>query len=194
MKTIKRNVLVVVFMLGTLFNYANNEKDFKTTVDAKKVKVVFKDVKKGQLLTVKDKNGVQLHSETVSIQGELIKFFDVSSLNNGLYTIELNKEYLIIIKSITVKENKVTFIEDSEEIIFKPIIRNEESLVLISKINFDKKPILITLFYEGEEIFSETLKDQEIVKRAYRLDDNLKGNYKVIVYCNAKSYINEFKI
>ena len=58
MKTIKRRVLVVVFMLGTLFNYANNEKEFNKTIDAKKVKVVFKDVKKGQLLSVKDKKWI----------------------------------------------------------------------------------------------------------------------------------------
>ena len=30
MKTFKKRVLVVVFMLGTLFNYANNDKDFNT--------------------------------------------------------------------------------------------------------------------------------------------------------------------
>ncbi|MDP5105836.1 MAG: hypothetical protein NWQ31_06670 [Polaribacter sp.] len=48
MKTIKNRVLVVVFMLVTLCNYANNVKDFNEIVNAKKVKVVFDNVKKGQ--------------------------------------------------------------------------------------------------------------------------------------------------
>ena len=194
MKTIKRRVLVVVFMLGTLFNYANNEKEFNKTVDAKKVKVVFKDVKKGQLLSVKDKNGFQLHSETVSSQGELTKFFDLSSLNNGVYTIELNKEFEVIIKSLLVKDNNVSFIKDSEKIIFKPVIRNIENLVLVSKMNFDKKPVKIALFYNDEIIYSETLKGELMLKRVYRLDKELKGDYKVIVYCDDESYSNEFKI
>ena len=194
MKTIKRRVLVVVFMLGTLFNYANNEKEFNKTVDAKKVKVVFKDVAKGQLLSVKDKNGFQLHSETVSSQGELIKFFDLSTLNNGVYTIELNKEFKIVIKSLLIKDNNVSFIKDSEKIIFKPVIRNKENLVLISKVNFDKKPVKITLFYNDEVIYSETLKDELMLKRVYRLDKELRGNYTVIVYCDDESYSNEFKI
>jgi len=194
MKTIKRRVLVVVFMLGTLFNYANNEKEFNKTVDAKKVKVVFKDVKKGQLLSVKDKNGFQLHSETVSSQGELIKFFDLSTLNNGVYTIELNKEFKIVIKSLLIKDNNVSFIKDSEKIIFKPVIRNKENLVLISKVNFDKKPVKITLFYNDEVIYSETLKGELMLKRVYRLDKELRGNYTVIVYCDDESYSNEFKI
>jgi len=194
MKTIKRRVLVVVFMLGTLFNYANNEKEFNKTVDAKKVKVGFKDVKKGQLLSVKDKNGFQLHSETVSSQGELIKFFDLSTLNNGVYTIELNKEFKIVIKSLLIKDNNVSFIKDSEKIIFKPVIRNKENLVLISKVNFDKKPVKITLFYNDEVIYSETLKGELMLKRVYRLDKELRGNYTVIVYCDDESYGNEFKI
>ena len=194
MKTIKRRVLVVVFMLGTLFNYANNEKEFNKTIDAKKVKVVFKDVKKGQLLSVKDKNGFKLHSETVSSQGELIKFFDLSTLNNGVYTIELNKEFKVVIKSLLVKNNNVSFIKDSEKIIFKPVIRNKENLVLISKVNFDKKPVKITLFYNDEVIYSETLKGELMLKRVYRLDKELRGNYTVIVYCDDESYSNEFKI
>jgi hypothetical protein len=194
MKTIKRRVLVVVFMLGTLFNYANNDKEFNKTVGAKKVKVVFKDVKKGQLLSVNDKNGFQLHSETVSSQGELIKFFDLSPLNNGVYTIELNKEFKVVIKSLLVKNNNVSFIKDSEKIIFKPVIRNKENLVLISKVNFDKKPVQITLLYNDEVIYSETLKGELMLKRVYRLDKELKGEYKVIVYCDDESYSNEFKI
>ncbi len=194
MKTIKRRVLVVVFMLGTLFNYANNEKEFNKTVDAKKVKVVFKDVKKGQLLSVKDKNGFQLHSETVSSQGELTKFFDLSSLNNGVYTIELNKEFEVIITSLLVNDNNVSFIKGSEKIIFKPVIRNIENLVLVSKMNFDKKPVKIALFYNDEIIYSETLKGELMLKRVYRLDKELKGDYKVIVYCDDESYSNEFKI
>jgi hypothetical protein len=193
MKTIKSRILVVVFMLVTLFNYANNENDFNKTVNANKVKIVFSDVEKGQLLTVNDENGVQLHTETVSKTGELIKFFDLSSLNNGLYTVELNKEFVIVIKSLAVKNNKVSFIEDSDKIIFKPLVRNEENLVLISRVGFDKNTTKIAIYYKGEVILSETIKDEVMLKRAYRLDKKIKGDYKVIVSSNDKSYTNEFK-
>jgi hypothetical protein len=195
MKTIKRKVLVVVFMLVTLFNYANNKNDFNETVNADKVKVVFQNAKKGQQLTVNDENGIQLHAETVSKEGELTKFFDFSPLNDGLYTIELNKEFVVVIKSLEVKNKKVLFIKDSEKVIFKPVIRTKENLVLISKINFDKKPIRIALYFNGEVIFSETVKDEDLLKRAYRLENRIiKGDYKVIVNHNDISYIKEFTI
>jgi hypothetical protein len=194
MKTIKRKVLVVVFMLGTLFNYANNENDFNNAINANKVKVVFENVKKGQQLTVNDENGLQLHSETISKEGELTKYFDFSPLNNGLYTVELNKEFVIVVKSIEIKNKKVIFIKESEKVIFKPIIRNIENLVLISKLDFDKKPLKIALYFNGEVIFSETIKGEEHLKRAYRLDNEIKGDYKVIVYSDDVSYTKEFKI
>ena len=194
MKTIKRKILVVVFMLVTLFNYANNKNDFNETVNADKVKVVFENVKKGQQLIIKDENGLQLHSETISEQGELTKFFDFSPLNDGLYTIELNKEFVVVIKSVEIKGKKAIFIKDAEKVIFKPVIRNIENLVLISKINFDKKPVKIALYFNGEVIFSETVKDENLLNRAYRLENEIKGDYKVIVSSNDKSYTNEFKI
>ena len=194
MKTIKRRVLVVVFMLVTLFNYANNEKDFNNTMNANKVKVVFENVKKGHRLTFNDQNGIQLHSETISKEGELTKYFDLSSLNDGLYTIELNKEFLVVIKYLEVKDNKVIFIDNSEQVIFKPLIKNEGDLVLISKLDFNENPLKVTLFFEGDMILSETIKSELIINRVYKLNKELKGNYTVVVNSNGKSYSSFFKI
>ncbi|MDP5105838.1 MAG: hypothetical protein NWQ31_06680 [Polaribacter sp.] len=194
MKTIKQNVLVVALMLVTLCNYANNEKDFNNIVNAKNVKVVFEDVKKGQQLTVNDENGVELHSELLTKEGELTKVFDLSSLNDGLYTIELNKEFLVVIKYLEVKDNKVIFIDNSEQVIFKPLIKNEDDLVLISKLDFNENPLKVTLFFEGDMILSETIKSELIINRVYKLNKELKGNYTVVVNSNGKSYSSFFKI
>ena len=194
MKTNKKLVLVVVFMLGTLFNYANNDKDFNTKVDAKKVKIVFKNVKKGNLLIIKDKNGVQLHSELISKYGKLIKTFDFSTLNNGKYTVELNKDFEILINTIEVLSNKVIFNKSSEKKIFKPVIRTKENVLMISKISFDEKPTRIVLFYNNKEVYKEIINSNTILNRAYKLSKEIKGDYKVIVYNNNKSYIKNFKI
>ncbi|SDS45859.1 hypothetical protein SAMN05216503_3123 [Polaribacter sp. KT25b] len=195
MKTIKRRILVVVFMLGTLLNYANNDNEINKTINASKVKIVFENVKKGQQLTVNDKNGVQLHSETIYTKGKLIKFFDLSPLNDGLYTIELHKEFEVIIKSLEVKDKKVVFIKDSEKVIFKPLIRNEENRIFISKINFDKKPLKIDLYFNGEIVYSETVKNQEFLNRVLRLDDEIAGDYKITVnFDDDNNYTKEFKL
>ena len=193
MKTIKRNVLVVVFMLGTLVNYANN-KELNNILNAKKVKVVFKNVKKGQQLKVKDNNGVVLHSEKITEEGSFSKYFDFSKLNNGNYTLELNKDFQIIIKSIYIKNGNVNFNETSKKVIYKPIIRNEKNRLMISKISFDEQPLEVALYYDNEIIYSETVKGESIVNRVYKLDKSVTGSYRVVVNNNGRNYINEFKI
>ena len=193
MKTLKTKVLVVVFMLGTLVNYANDKK-VNSVLNAKKTKVVFKGTKKGHQLTIKDNNGVILHSENVVKNGNLVKFFDFSKLKNGSYTLELEKDFEINIKSIRIENNKVIFDDNANKVIFKPVIRNEENRLMISKITFDEKPLEVVLYYKNEVIYSEVLKANKIVNRVYKLNKEVKGDYTVIIRNNGRSYVNEFKI
>lgn len=192
MKTIKRTVLVVVFMLGTLVNYANNN-DFNNILNAKKVKVVFKDAKEGHQLRVKDQNGIVLYSENVKSEGKLTKVFNFAQLNDGNYTLELEKDFQIIVKSLKIEGNTVTFNKVAEKVIFKPVIRNENNKLMISKISFDEKPLEIALYFNDEIIYSETLKGDSIVNRVYKLDEYLKGDYEVIIKNNGRSYTKKFK-
>ena len=193
MKTLKTRLLVVVFMLGTLVNYANDEK-VNSVFNAKKTKVVFKEVKKGQQLTVKDSNGVILHLETINKEGRLVKIFDFSKLNDGDYTLELEKDFQIIIKSLIVNDDKVILNENAKQIIFKPVIRNIDNRVMISKIAFNEKQLEVLLYYNDKKIYAEVIKGDAIINRVYRLDENIKGNYTVVVKNSDRSYVNTFEI
>ena len=193
MKTIKRTVLVVVFMLGTLVNYANKS-DFNNELNAKTIKIVFKETKKGEQLRVKDQNGVVLYSENVKSEGKLTKVFNFNELNDGNYTLELEKQFQIVVKSLKIVNNKVIFNAAAEKVIFKPVVRNKNNRLLISKINFDEKPLQVALYFNDEIIYSETLEVDAIVNRVYKLDEKLKGDYKVVIKNNDRSYINNFKI
>ena len=192
MKTIKRKLLVVVLMLGTLVNYANNT-ELNNVLDAKKVKVVFKGAKKGNQLKIKDDSGVILHVEDISKKGNFIKFFDFSNLKDGDYTLELVKDFEVIIKSINLDGKKVVFDEETSEKIFKPVIRNEKNRLMISQIAFDKKPLEVKIYYNNEIIYSETVKGNSIINRIYRLDEVMTGDYKVVLRNNGRNYSKEFK-
>jgi hypothetical protein len=180
-------------MLGTLVNYANDEK-VNSVFNAKKTKVVFKEVKKGQQLTVKDSNGVILHLETINKEGRLVKIFDFSKLNDGDYTLELEKDFQIIIKSLIVNDDKVILNENAKQIIFKPVIRNIDNRVMISKIAFNEKQLEVLLYYNDKKIYAEVIKGDAIINRVYRLDENIKGNYTVVVKNSDRSYVNTFEI
>lgn len=193
MKTIKTKVLVTAFMLGTLFSYSKNT-NFNNISNTKKVRVVFEETKKGHHLIIKDNEGIILHSEDVKKEGKLIKIFDFSKLKNGKYSLELEKDFEIIIKSIEIKNNQIIFDENSKKVIFKPVIRNEKNKLMVSKIAFDKEPLQVILYYNDNVIYSETLENDTVLNRVYKLDKQEKGEYRIVAYNNGRTYSKTFKI
>ncbi len=193
MNFIKKTILVAGLMLGTFSNYANNSES-EILANANNVKVIFNEVKKGQKLTIKDINGVVLYAEDVTKNGKLIKTFDFSLLNNGDYSLELEKDFQIEVKSIKIENHKVIISDDNKQVILKPVIRTENNLLMVTKVAFDKKPIQVELYYNNEIILSETIEGDSILNRVYKLDQKEKGDYKVIVKNNGRSYSNQFKI
>lgn len=194
MKTIKRKLVVVVFMLGTVFNYANNTKEDSRLMETTNVKVEFKDVKKGHTLTIKDKQGNILHSENATKKGNLTKVFDLSSLKDGMYSIELHKDFRILVKPSKVASHQVIFEKNLEKVIFKPIIRAKEDLIFISKKAVDKEAVKIIIYYNDNPIHTEVITNALQVNRIYKLDLKEKGSYRAVVYSNKKSYTKNFTL
>ena len=185
--------LLVILMLGTLISYAN-ENNTSTTLDAKKVKVEFKAVKKGQTLTINDKYGTQIFNQEIENSGNFSKFFNLTALDNGIYTAELNKDFEILIKTFKVENQKVTFLDAETKKIFKPVIRNEKDLILISKMGFNNKPLKVEIYYEDEIVYSETVKGENLLNRVYKLSEAEKGEYKVVVNTDNRIYIKDITI
>ena len=189
MKTIKNNILVVVFMFATLMNFANNANDFRNTIE-----VAFNNIKKGNILTIKNNIGTIIFSEKITDNNTLDAIFDFKTLTNGNYTIELEKAFEIISMPLIVKSENIIFRKDVKNVTFKPVIRNKENVLMISKIAFDNTPLKIDIYFNNEYIFSDTVKDKNasLLNRVYKLDKNEDGNYKVIVRNNSRSYTYTF--
>jgi hypothetical protein len=185
--TIKKSVLVVT-MFFALINYANEKKISKTN----SVKVEFTYVKKGETLTIRNSEQTIIYKKVIENAGNYSKKFDLSALKNGTYTAELSKSFAIKIKAFTIKNGLATFLE--EETVFKPSIKNEKNVVFISKATFKKEALKVTIYFEESEIFSETIEDDSFLKRAYKLAETEKGNYKVVVNSKSRIYTKEFRL
>tara|TARA_B110000879_G_C11130299_1_gene495711 strand:+ start:262 stop:843 length:582 start_codon:yes stop_codon:yes gene_type:complete len=191
MKSTIKKYLVVVMMLGTLINYANENKNSLNTIDGRRVKVEFKTVKKGHTLSIKDESGIVMYSQEIIKPGNYSQIFDLSKLQKGNYTTELEKDFEITIKSFSVLDGQVLF--KDEKTIFKPVVRIKDNLILISKMNFEKEPLKVVLYYNDEIILSENTTDSsDIINRVYRLSKKIKGNYKVIVKTDNRTYKKDF--
>ena len=193
MKTIIKKHLVTFTILLSLANYAT-ENNISTPINGKKVKVEFIAVKKGQILSIKNANSVIMYSDVIEMAGNYARTFDLTGLENGKYKIELEKNFETIIKPFLVKNRLVTFLPEENKTIFKPVIRIEDNLLLISKISLENQPVKITLYYKGDVIYTENTRDGKILNRVFRLLKNKKGNYTVAISANEKKYSKRFKI
>ena len=193
MKSTIKKYLVVVMMLGTLINYANENKNSLNTIDVKRVKIEFKTVKKGHTLSIKDESGIVMYSQEIIKPGNYSQIFDLSKLQKGNYTTELEKDFEITIKSFSVLDGQILF--KDEKTIFKPVVRIKDNLILISKMNFEKEPLKVVLYYNDEIILSENTTDSgDIINRVYRVSKKIRGDYKVIVNTDNRSYKKDFNI
>jgi hypothetical protein len=193
MKRIIKKYLVAVTLLLSVVSYAT-EKNISSTIKERKVKVEFTAVKKGQVLSIKNANSIVMYSDIIEIAGNYARTFDLTGLENGKYTTELEKDFETIIKPFLIENGLVTFTPEENKTIFKPVIRTQDNLLLISKISLEDQPVKITLYYKGDVIYTETSKDTKVLNRALRLLKNKKGNYTVAISADNKNYSKSFKI
>jgi hypothetical protein len=195
MKTKMKKILVVALMFGTLISYANEniDKDLKAK---KTVKVEFSNVKKGHTLTIKHNEGLVLYNNEIKNDGNYSKTFDFSALEDGIYSAELDKDFEVLIKQFYVKNGLVTFLNNNDTKVFKPVIRVEEDLIYVSKIAFNKEPLKVTIYYNHESVFSETIENDtsNLLNRVYKLSKKQVGHYKVVISTDNRTYVQEFTL
>ncbi len=189
-----KTILVVALMFGTLIGYANENTKSTNAVAVKRVKVEYKAVKIGHALTIKNEYGITIYKQVIQSSGTYSKTFDLTNLEDGIYTTELEKDFEIDVKKLEVKDGFVTFLKKENKKIFKPVIRTEGDLVLISKIDFNKQPLKIVLYYDNQVILSEKIEGEEVLNRVYKLSKSEKGAYKVLVYTDNRMYVKNFSI
>ena len=195
MKNLSKKLIIVALIASSFISFGNTKKDANNTISVvndTKLKVVYNDVKKGHTLSLKTTNGDKIYSEAVKIDGQLVKILDLSELENGTYQIELEKDFSILVNTIKIENNTILFAENNDSVIFKPVVRNDNNLLLISKIAFDSKPLQVNIYFKDEMIYSETIKNEKIINKAYRLQEETKGAYRVVLYNNNRSYIHDF--
>lgn len=190
--TIKKTMVLVLIFVTFISSAIENSKSNKL-VSVKRVKVEFRNVKKGQTFVIRNENKIIVHKQKIVKLGTFSKVFDLTNLKDGIYTSEVEKDFEISIKKFSVSNGYVTFIKEESKKIFKPLIRLKGDLLLISKLSF-KEPLKIVLYYEENTIVDEQFEGKDIVNRIYKLSKAKKGAYRVVVNSDNRLFTKNFTI
>lgn len=184
MKKLFKKILVLAAVFGTYTSYANEVSEVTST---------YNYVEKGNQISVTDASGEVIYNGEIKHNGNLTTLFNFSQLENGKYTVEVTNDFEIEINTIEVKNHTVS-INTNKQTIFKPVVRNKNDQVLISKLALNSDTMKVELYFEGELINSETIKGSKVLSRVYKLDKTLKGNYTAVIKSNDRVFIENFRI
>lgn len=179
----------MVTMFATLLSFANETSFYSIAKDAKKTSLTLNNVKEGNKLSIKDASGVVLYKELIQKTGIYTKGFDLTSLPDGEYVFELDKDLEINTIPFTVKANDVNVNKSAETTVFKPFVNQKNNLVFISKLATNLESMHISIYEitnnNYELIHSEKVGGTNTIERVYNLG---KGDYKIAITSDNKEY------
>lgn len=185
MKTLIKRFMVVALMLGTLTSYASETlKELPT----------FKYVNEGNDISVTNASGEVIFNGKIKHSGNLVRLFDFSQLNDGIYTVEISKDFEIEVVDLEVNNEEVKILTDTQNKIFKPVIRSEKGLLIVSKIGLDTNEMKVELYFEDELIHTENVEGKDVLNRVYKLDNTISGDYTAVIKSNGRVYSKNFRI
>ena len=194
-KNTKKGILMVT-MFATLLSFADDASFYALKNDAGRTSLTLNNVKQGNLLTIKDENGMLLYKEFIKKTGTYNKGFDLTSLPDGNYLFELEKDLEINTIPFAVKTNTVVFKKENEKTIFKPYTRVVGNVAYLTKLALNAEPLKVEIYFNNEGvnlelIFSETIENTVNISRVYKLSNLKKGNYKIVYSTNGRIFTKE---
>ena len=190
MKQVIKNSLVLVVLFATMISYANeivtNENDDATNV-------TLNNVTEGSVLSIKDVDGLILYKETIQVSGDYSKKFDLTSLPDGNYIFELDKDFEIKSIPFNVKRNIVDLNIENKSVVFKPAMVFENGMLRIQKtiLNSEKELSIKIYFENGDLVHSENFNNEKLINKTYDFSKSLKGKYKVLLSTEDRTFSKE---
>lgn len=190
MKKIFKNSIVLVLLLSVLSSSATEISSLKNVEDGKTI-LFLTDVEEGEQLIIKDNLGLIVYKESISKDGNYSRAFDLTALPDGNYNFELDKHLRIQIIPFKVESNAVRFNKKAETVIHKPLVKEIEHSLYITKLALEKEPLKIALYYNNTLIHAETIENTQKIQRIYRLSEGKIGVYKLVFETNGRTFVEK---
>jgi len=198
MKTaIKKSLVLVALLAAVTVSYGNEISGNMNNGKGITTNVTFDNVKKGSILSIKDMNGLVLYKETIKKDGQYAKGFDLTSLPNGNYYFELNKDVEINVVPFKVDASVVTFDKAANERIFKPVaFKSKDNKVYVSKLSLEDEHLEVKILSEDNTVlYIETIeKNGIILGKVYDFSKSRSGNYTIVMKTKERRFVENIQI
>ncbi|WP_434037310.1 hypothetical protein [Formosa sp. 4Alg 33] len=197
-KVITHSICMLVMITSIATSFAGTISPLE--INSMEITLTLNNVKAGQLLSIKDINGITLYRKMIEEEGLFSSRYDLSAIPDGNYFFEHEKDYQIKIIPFKVANNKVNFDKSGEKIIFKPVVSVKDNKVYVSKLDLEKETLEIEIYHDDRNksgynlMYSENIENSIKTERIYKLPISHLGKYKVVISANGRQYIEYFSI
>ncbi len=195
MKKLVKAGLLSAALLATVVVSAAEKMNVKV-LGAKALNISLTGVAQGESLSIVDKSGITLFSETLDQAAVLEKTFDLTYLPEGVYFLESNEDKKINVAPILIANNKVSLINGGAKVYNEPRIVVTDAVAKVILDNSSKADVVIIVKDADDEelLRSEVLTAENIYKK-FDFSTLPKGNsYTITVKEDDYYFIKEINL
>ena len=196
MRTIKAVLVTATLGAGSLLvgesAFATDAVTFSTSNTEKKVKVQVIEPRMQDIsVYVADAEGKVIYQEDIRARTTYDKVYDLSNLEDGVYTFTSDGEFISTIKKVQVEGS--TTREISKEATYKPVITLKGDYLKVNYFNKGQEDIEFTIEGSGE-IFHESDGGNEVgYGKILDVSQMPSGNYYARLKVGNKEYYHSFE-
>ena len=190
MKNLIKENLLIVALLFAVVTYATNINDNVKValINSKLIDLKLENSDGDLIIRIKDTYGEVLYAE--KFEGNYFsKKYDLNALPIGNYYFEIEGRTRINLMPFKLTSSGFELRNQMKSTFYKPIVRQEEDLVFISKIAFNTEDFEVYLYDEQLNLlYKENLKGDINLGKTLNLKNLKSGNYRIVMKSEGKVF------
>ena len=141
-------------------------------------------------VSLRDPDGIVVHSDVISKNSEYGRVFDFSQVNDGVYTFVTKTGYTTTTKTIELKNNSISIL--GKDYSYDPIFMIDGDLLIVSYLNQSTEDISISLEDSKREYFKEKEGNSLTYGKMINIEKLSSGEYTLALVVGDKEYKYRF--
>lgn len=193
MKELLKKGLLSVALLATVVASASELNNVKVS-NSKKLDISLSKVVKGEILSITNKKGATIYSETLSKADLFTKSIDFSKFTQGVYYVTSTAGLVTKVTPFIIVPSQSKVVRGETKIYSKPVITFDGNIAKIVVENEGNNPVTITVYGGGNNLDVTVENTEPLILKRYDFSSLKGGEYTITVKEGDKIYREEIKL